>query len=392
MIHPKDIIKKHSVAELIETANQYYQSISDPSEQLAKPFNNLLEAPHTLKSMGEILRGLNLGKTMTVLDFGSGTSWSSKYLNELQCRTISCDASEEALRLGKYLFEKHGLIRQPVGEPQFLLFDGYTIDLPDCSVDRIICFDSFHHIPNQEDVLSEFARVLNPGGIAGFSEPGRYHSQTAMSQSEMQNYRVLENDIILQDIFKIASRFGFTKMLMNIQNNLQFTLKDIELLEKENRPTEQKILNDVKQTILDRNVFFLHKGEPVFDSRNHHGLAHQLSSKASNLKIEKNKKLNITLNIKNTGEAIWLKENIQNIGVVNLGIHLYHTNCDLINLDFARHSLKESLKPGESIEEEIVLQFKEEGSYILAIDMVAEDICWFENIGSKPVKINLEVT
>jgi len=51
-----------------------------------------------------------------------------------------------------------------------------TIDLPDASVDRVVCFDSFHHIPNSGKSSRNSAGVLKPGGIAGFSEPGRHHS------------------------------------------------------------------------------------------------------------------------------------------------------------------------------------------------------------------------
>jgi ubiquinone/menaquinone biosynthesis C-methylase UbiE len=31
-------------------------------------------------------------------------------------------------------------------------------------MDRIICHDGFHHIPNQAEIISELARVLKPGG------------------------------------------------------------------------------------------------------------------------------------------------------------------------------------------------------------------------------------
>ena len=35
------------------------------------------------------------------------------------------------------------------------------------SVDRIVCFDAFHHAPNPRAVIREFGRVLADGGIAG---------------------------------------------------------------------------------------------------------------------------------------------------------------------------------------------------------------------------------
>ena len=42
--------------------------------------------------------------------------------------------------------------------------------------------------------------VLKPGGMVGLSEPGPHHSKTAQSQMEMRQFKVLENDIIIEDI------------------------------------------------------------------------------------------------------------------------------------------------------------------------------------------------
>src|SRR5688500_13934204 len=75
MINPKDLIHSLSIEELCRTAEAYYKSIPDPTPQLAKPFSSLLEGPDQLQSMGLLLSGLRLGKTMSVLEFGAGTCW-----------------------------------------------------------------------------------------------------------------------------------------------------------------------------------------------------------------------------------------------------------------------------------------------------------------------------
>jgi ubiquinone/menaquinone biosynthesis C-methylase UbiE len=58
----------------------------------------------------------------------------------------------------------------------FLPYDGQTLPVADASVDRIVLYDAFHHIPNQERLLREMRRVLRPDGIVAMSEPGRGHS------------------------------------------------------------------------------------------------------------------------------------------------------------------------------------------------------------------------
>ena len=51
--------------------------------------------------------------------------------------------------------------------------------------------------------------MLKPGGIAGFAEPGPRHSRTPVSQFEMRNYRVVENDVDVHAIWRSAKGVGF---------------------------------------------------------------------------------------------------------------------------------------------------------------------------------------
>src|SRR5205814_5451275 len=129
------------------------------------------------------LRRLRPGAGMTRPRFGPGACLTAPCLAPLGCEAIALDVPPTALELGTQLFAR----LPPIGNtppPRFLVFDGRRIDLPDESVDRIFCFDAFHHVPNPADVMRELGRVLRPGGMAGFSEPGRHHSKGARSQYE----------------------------------------------------------------------------------------------------------------------------------------------------------------------------------------------------------------
>ena len=55
MINSKDIIEKFTVEELCQTADSYFNSISDPTPLMAKPFSSFIEAPAILQNMGLIL-------------------------------------------------------------------------------------------------------------------------------------------------------------------------------------------------------------------------------------------------------------------------------------------------------------------------------------------------
>lgn len=393
MINPQDLIREHSVEEFCEIAENYFKVVSDPTPLMSKPFTFLHEAPEMLQNMGLLLSGLHLGKTMTVLDFGAGTCWFSRFLNQLLCQTICCDVSKTALDIGRKLFEKYPPMGRSISEPVFLFFDGHRIDLPEDSVDRIICFDAFHHIPNPEEVLSEFARVLKSGGLAGFSEPGRNHSQTSQSQYEMKNHRVLENDIRVNDIFSWAQKAGFTDFSCKLLCDMDVSLEEYNVLFDEGNKDQlkSKIWNSAYNTMFNKTIFFLHKGKLVPDSRSHIGLAHSMNIEKDHYSIKKNHKLELSFKLANTGRATWLNRNIGHIGIVRLASHLYDEKGQLLNVDFSRDDLPASVKPGETIRTKIFIELPDKGTYRLAFDLVAEAITWFENVGSKPLTITVEV-
>jgi ubiquinone/menaquinone biosynthesis C-methylase UbiE len=56
---------------------------------------------------------------------------------------------------------------------QLLPSHAAQIDLADECVDLILCHQTFHHLVEQEQALSEFYRVLKPGGVLLFAESTR---------------------------------------------------------------------------------------------------------------------------------------------------------------------------------------------------------------------------
>jgi ubiquinone/menaquinone biosynthesis C-methylase UbiE len=113
-----------------------------------------------------LIDALDISIADTVLDFGAGTCWTSALLNRMGVRTISLDVSRTALKIGKeevFQFDKRQKMEL---NPSFIAYNGRRIPLVDGSVDRILCFEAFHHIPNQQEILNEMYRVLRNGGKA----------------------------------------------------------------------------------------------------------------------------------------------------------------------------------------------------------------------------------
>jgi ubiquinone/menaquinone biosynthesis C-methylase UbiE len=402
MIDPRQMARETSLEHLSRTADNYFKSLADPTPWMTKPFTSLVEAPELLQNVGLLLSGLHLGKTMTVLDFGAGSCWLSRMLSQLQCQTIACDVSAAALEIGKDLFRRLPILGEGMFQPRFLPFDGKRIDLPDHAVDRIVCHDAFHHVPNQAQVLSEFARVLKPGGIAGFSEPGKHHSRSPQSQMEMKNYGVLENDIDPTDIFALAREAGFTRASCKLLNQMTLTLEEYDtLVNGPEEPStgaralhafEDRVFSNIRQTMTERTIFFLHKGELIPDSRSHSGLSHQLHLESEEFEIALGAPLSIKLTITNNGTAQWLADNVYGVGVVRLGSHLYDQEGNLIALDFSRHAFAHNVLPAQEVRMTALLQFPIRGTFKVALDLVSEGVSWFENFGSQPKYISVRVT
>jgi SAM-dependent methyltransferase len=391
-IDPKQLIKELSVEELNQTAEAYFQQVHDPIPHMAKPFSNPHETIELLGRMGLILSGLRLSKAMTVLEFGAGACWFSRFLNQLQCATISVDVSQTALDFGRRLFEEMPILGGSIAPPQFVVFDGHHMDVPDESVDRVLCMDAFHHVPNQRQVLSEIYRVLKPGGIASFNEPGRNHSQTPMSQYEMKNFKVLENDILLEEIKEMAEELGFTNIYVKPASHpkLNLTYKDyMKIVKRKKLPRE--LNNWIVSSTQNATIFFLVKGTPIPDSRDVDGLKHTIHLSGSKFTVPAGQPLNLDLRIRNTGPARWLHQGPRDIGVVKVGAHLYNSQGTLLDLDFYRHNFSADIEPNKEVSLTIAPIFPEPGQYTLALDLVSEQVCWFENMGSKPVLIEVQV-
>lgn len=396
LISPADVLRTLSVQDLINTAEEYYRRIPDPTPLMSKPFTYWHEGPQMLQDLGLLLSGMHIGKTMTVLDFGAGTCWLSRILAQLNCQPISCDVSSSALEIGRQLFERAPLIGTAVYRPIFLPFDGRRIDLPDASVDRIVCFDAFHHVPNPDEVIREFGRVLKPGGLVGFSEPGRQHSRSAQSQYEMRNHNVLENDINLNDIFGWARTAGFTSLTIKALVDRDLSLDEYNTMFDRIASAGSALRDDLWQaaahTMFNRSIFFLHKGPLALDSRRHVGLAHTITADTDAVTCLAGEEVRLSLTVTNIGPATWLHQNSEIFGVVRVAAHLFDGRGTLLDLDFYRQELSGPVTPGQTIRIMTHVRMPATGQYRLAFDLVAEGVTWFENVGSLARSVAVAVT
>ncbi len=379
MIQVQQLIRETSIEELNRRAEQYFAGLTSWDTQIAKPFATPGDSPPMLTNLAVLIQGMRLVRGLTVLEFGAGTGWLGRILTQLGCQVILLDVSATALKIAAEEFERVPAIGNRA-EPRFLQFDGTRIDLPDQSVDRILCFDSFHHAPNPDDVLREFARVLVPGGIAAFGEPGPEHSLAPQSQFEMRAYGVIENDVDIHAIWSLAQTIGFADMRVAAFSGSPLFLRADEFEDLlAGGITADRLTKKTRQFLSNVRTFFLDKaGSGAVDSRSAEALSCRVEARLVGPLVA-GRSVRVHASVMNTGLAVWLPS--EQTGGVSLGCHLY-SGGHLVELNHHWASIPEPPAPGQTTEWEFDLPPLPSGAFELELDCVARDVAWFGQLGA----------
>ena len=372
-----------------KAAEDYFASLTTWDHHLAKPFSQVEETPTLLASVAVLLQALRLTPGMTVLEFGAGSGWLARFLTQMGCHVVLLDVSRTALDISREHYRRHPVIGQPP-EPHFLAFDGRHIDLPDGGVDRIVCFDAFHHAPNPHAVIGEFARVLKPGGVAGFVEPGPRHAEAPRSQFESQTYGVVERDVDVHDVRRAARASGFADLRMCVFHAPPYhvSLEDYEEIVAGGAAGGGWLASTRTFLRHVRSFYLIKEGSERADSRSASGLACEIRAQIA---AADSGATAIDAVVTNTGTATWLPWGTTP-GGVGLGAHLYDASGSLVSFDYHVAPLTtppREIAPGETVTCRIVLRAPPPGGHRVELDCVASDVTWFAQTGSRTVALSL---
>ena len=387
---PRDLVERTDSFNL--AAERYFAEHVDRDFQLGKPFS-AGEFPHYLFNLGVLSFWGKLAPGDTVADFGAGSCWASHFLNLWGCRTIAIDVSGTALELGREMFQRHPGTRWDL-EPRFVVYDGHSIPLEDATCDRVSVHDAFHHVPNQELVLRELSRITRGGGIVALREPGRRHSRTEDSRREMETAGVLENDIVVEKMGRLARSCGFRKASV-----VPLTLGGVLEVDTEEFPGFVRgrgwipRLRHSGHALLDAHFILLYKGRFQPTTRSRHGLRARIDLLSGDrLAAPAGSRLDVSIRLRNEGEARWLGRTHGTPGVTCVGAHLKDSHDRVVDYDWYRLSLAEDIEPGQ--ETELSLQLTApavSGPHVVEIDMVAEGVAWFAQQGSPTARLIVDV-
>ena len=389
-----EVVSDAEIDAFNRAAETYFSSLAEWDHHLAKPFSQVKETPVLLMNLAVLLQALRLTPGMRVLEFGAGSGWLSRFLTQMGCRVVVLDVSATALQMARDLYGRQPVIgSQP--PPEFLLFDGRRIDRPDGSVDRIVCFDAFHHAPNPRAMIAEFGRLLVSGGIAAFAEPGPRHAGAPRSQFESQTYGVVERDVDVHDIWRTARANGFHDLQMSVFHGPHYhvSLEDYEHL-LAGGAIQQDWLTSTRKFLRHVRAFALIKGGAArADSRRPDGLECQVRLAASQATALAGQPIAIDAVVTNSGTSTWLPAT-EDPGGVSLGTHLYDATGVLMTFDFHAEPLvvpPRDVAPGETIRCRLTLPPLNAGRYRVEVDCVASHVTWFAQAGSHPALLRLDV-
>ena len=175
-----------------------------------KPFSSpghddVLEGARLIHDFAVALLCLEPKPGERVLDLGAGSCWVSEWLRRFNVETVSVDIAVDMLRVG----------RDRLGDRAWLVAgDMEQLPLADASVDKAVCLNAFHHVPDGAAALAEIHRVLRPCGRVLLSEPGRGHANAATSVEAVGEWGVQERDVIASALVDACAQAGFARVTL----------------------------------------------------------------------------------------------------------------------------------------------------------------------------------
>jgi SAM-dependent methyltransferase len=379
--------------EFNRAAESYYASHADAPQLLDKPFSEPDALPRRLIDVGILIDSLRLKPGDIVLDLGAGSCWLSHLLNRFGCRTIAVDVSPSALSIGRRVFERDSRTNWRLA-PEFLPYDGWTLPLADRSVDRIVLYDAYHHLPNPAHLMREMRRVLRADGIVGMSEPGRGHAASAPSVAEAAATGVLENELVLEDIGDLALASGFAAVRVAVAGRPPV----FEIAAADLRPFTRgrgfaRYWKSLCAGLDGHHYILLFAGDPIPSTRRPKLL--RASIRAVSQSTWRGEDGRLMLDLHNQGDTRWLaREGAP--GWTRLGAHLYRARQnaadgelgELVDYDWLRVSLPEDVAPDQALRIPVRMPpIDVPGRYVIVFDLVIEGVVWFADRGSRPFEL-----
>ena len=109
--------------------------------------------------------------------------------------------------------------------------------------------------------------------------------------------------------------------------------------------------------------------------------------------VQRQTPIHLKVDIYNAGDTTWLHESHEP-GWTRLGVHLYRDDAtrSIVDFDWVRVSLPHDVPPEYRVRIDLILPpVDDPGSYVVMVDLVIENECWFADRGSSPFVVYCRV-
>lgn len=370
-----------------------------------KPFYNLANKPERYDGEGidadtfrhfcdfaNVAQALALAPDRRILDVGCGSGWLSEYFARLGYDVTGLDISPDLIEVARERVERipYGADDETPLRCRFLVHDAEGAPL-DEEFDAVVCYDSLHHFEDERAVLRSLAAMTKYGGSLFILEGDRPEEGSENEEElleVMRDFGTLESPFSREYLRALLDEFGFAVVGDYVSVNGLFARDSLEggRLKVEPPGVNYLLCKKVTRESSER-------ASSVADTRAPNAPAARLSFPGGwPNEIAPGAKTTAVLEVENTGDTLWLVGAAERAGSCMLGVRVYDEAGALVSERHGTPPLQRALAPGESA----LLRFEIKaphapGLYTLKLDVVAQHVCWFEQRGSAPLKVQFRV-
>ena len=370
-----------------------------------KPFYNLANKPpkHAGEGMdaetfrhfcdfANIAVALALPAGSTILDVGCGSGWLSEYFARLGYVVKGIDISPELIEMSRdrLAHVPYDVDHETIPRCEFEVHDIEHAPVPG-QFDGVICYDSLHHFEDERAVIANLAAATRYGGSLFILEGDRPSAGSA-TEAEligvMERFGTLESPFSREYLATLLDENGFAVVGDYVSVNGLFERNSIAGDSLRVRPPEVNYLL-CKKVVLAAGRY----ASAVPDSRDPGILCAQIKlGDTPPARVAPAEVLSFGITIENCGDTLWLTSPSPYAGIVMPAVRVFDREGLLVTEFHGEPLLPHAIAPGETVRVRIEYKVPQRtGTYRLKIDLVDQQVAWFEQKGSEPLVIEFEV-
>ncbi len=130
------------------------------NEELQKALEMAYLTPDIAAARAEVIKILNVQAGESILDIGSGSGFLARDIAE----RVGPTGSTHGIDLAENMVEASRKLCDSQPWTNFQSGDAMSLPYPDASFDAVVSTQVYEYVPDLEGALSEFGRVMRPGG------------------------------------------------------------------------------------------------------------------------------------------------------------------------------------------------------------------------------------